>query len=834
LAQQHGRGQRNVQKATGQKNHILFKEENMMKSFFKKLSLVMALAMVVSLVAPAGSAFAAEAGIALQGTKTLVTEYDVEVGEEVVDFCFLGAPADWKTTYKWSSDNEAVATVNTAGKVTALKDGVANITITAGADASYKYSVKVTVGAGEVDLTAFEAAQVSDSKLTLTFADTTITKEKLAAGLSTYFYVGNVKVNYPVFKVNSVKNGVAEVESYVLFTDGTTYGFTYGDKSAEFTAAIGEVAYVTAKYACAGVDYAAYVGQNTKVTATLFNAKGIDITKSAKGYVTYALVTESTNGDYWPAGATGEFYFNTANVAAQVKATYMTGKYDEMYNPIAGPDTVISLYSTNMPKYDIDATQAPVATITTNTAAIDWSKASTVIALNDDRNSASVEKLVVKLKDNRGNDKVVTTDTANGTFTFKSTNDSVLYVAADGTIMTNKPGEVSVLVYFTLNEANAQPKVVAVVPVYVKDARDGVTLEPSKTAEVLSTAAGYNTTTFKFTVKDQLGAKIDARNFELWCNNANSLPTGAKSAPAATWAKTGTGEYTVTVSASVDNLPANANGYTYTYTVKLNWWLTKTFSVTVRKPVEANGATVVSGYKLEFAGATDIKTLGNTASATVNALQTTATLYLLSNNVKYGTESLSVKPASISDMKVGQYYYTIAKDGSLIDVNNNACVNTVGGKVVVDLTKIGTDGVVDKSKLGKGTYTIVVYKAEGTTVGATASTFYQVTSGSVTVGDTQDTMSYIGRNGDNFVPAGTTLETIVKTKFKFQIGNVTLDSASKYDANNITVTVNANTVSGGTVAYINSVTFMKQVGTNNGKPVYMKYTVNVNDYVNFK
>ncbi|MBO5178399.1 MAG: hypothetical protein J6C07_13180, partial [Lachnospiraceae bacterium] len=36
---------------------ILLKEENMMKSFFKKLSLVMALAMVVSLVAPAGSAF---------------------------------------------------------------------------------------------------------------------------------------------------------------------------------------------------------------------------------------------------------------------------------------------------------------------------------------------------------------------------------------------------------------------------------------------------------------------------------------------------------------------------------------------------------------------------------------------------------------------------------------------------------------------------------------------------------------------------------------------------------------------------------------------------------
>ena len=44
----------------------------MMKSFFKKLAFVMALAMVVTLAAPAGSALAAEAGVSLQGTKTIV------------------------------------------------------------------------------------------------------------------------------------------------------------------------------------------------------------------------------------------------------------------------------------------------------------------------------------------------------------------------------------------------------------------------------------------------------------------------------------------------------------------------------------------------------------------------------------------------------------------------------------------------------------------------------------------------------------------------------------------------------------------------------------------
>ena len=142
----------------------------MMKSFFKKLSLAMALAMVVTTMAPAGSAFAANAGIALQGTKTVVTEYNVEIGEDkAVDFCFIGAPADWKTTFVWASDNEEVATVDQAGIVTGLKDGVANITITAGADASYKHAVKVTVGKGEAKAYDFEIAQIDTVTAKLTF-----------------------------------------------------------------------------------------------------------------------------------------------------------------------------------------------------------------------------------------------------------------------------------------------------------------------------------------------------------------------------------------------------------------------------------------------------------------------------------------------------------------------------------------------------------------------------------------------------------------------------------------------------------------------------------------
>ena len=53
----------------------------MMKSFFRKMAFVMTLAMIVSLTAPAEWVYAAEGGIALQGKKNVVTEYELKMAE---------------------------------------------------------------------------------------------------------------------------------------------------------------------------------------------------------------------------------------------------------------------------------------------------------------------------------------------------------------------------------------------------------------------------------------------------------------------------------------------------------------------------------------------------------------------------------------------------------------------------------------------------------------------------------------------------------------------------------------------------------------------------------
>ena len=121
-----------------------------MKSFFKKLAFVMALAMVVSLAAQ--SAFAAtEFTYAEQkdgkwaGTGK-VSSLAMKAGDKV-DLGFIGVKDYKNYTLKWESSNEAVATVDKNGVITAVADGVAKVELKVGDGADYTSSpVVVTVG----------------------------------------------------------------------------------------------------------------------------------------------------------------------------------------------------------------------------------------------------------------------------------------------------------------------------------------------------------------------------------------------------------------------------------------------------------------------------------------------------------------------------------------------------------------------------------------------------------------------------------------------------------------------------------------------------------------
>ncbi len=97
----------------------------MKKSFFKKLSFVLALAMIVSVIAPAAGAFAAADPTVNTSKKYLFlgesgkNEYDFNVKNKIKG-----------STYEWSSDNESVAVVDASnGYTTAKSVGTATISL---------------------------------------------------------------------------------------------------------------------------------------------------------------------------------------------------------------------------------------------------------------------------------------------------------------------------------------------------------------------------------------------------------------------------------------------------------------------------------------------------------------------------------------------------------------------------------------------------------------------------------------------------------------------------------------------------------------------------------
>lgn len=104
-----------------------------MKNFFKKLSFVMALALILTSLAPAGSASAASKMKMDKSSKILyLTEDNAQKTPDNYDFSIANKPKDWKTTltFKWSSSDETVATVKAGGVTQAVGVGTTTISCT--------------------------------------------------------------------------------------------------------------------------------------------------------------------------------------------------------------------------------------------------------------------------------------------------------------------------------------------------------------------------------------------------------------------------------------------------------------------------------------------------------------------------------------------------------------------------------------------------------------------------------------------------------------------------------------------------------------------------------
>lgn len=97
----------------------------MKKNFFKKLSFVLALAMIVTALAPAAGVFAAAKPKLNSKDKTLFLSVD---GKDEFDFNIANKKTGW--SYKWTSANKKVATVNAKnGVTTAVGAGKTSVSV---------------------------------------------------------------------------------------------------------------------------------------------------------------------------------------------------------------------------------------------------------------------------------------------------------------------------------------------------------------------------------------------------------------------------------------------------------------------------------------------------------------------------------------------------------------------------------------------------------------------------------------------------------------------------------------------------------------------------------
>lgn len=222
----------------------------MKKNFFKKLSFVLALAMIVSVLAPAAGVFAKAAP--KLNAKTVYLQLDVANKNEF-DFNIANKQKGWK--YLWSSASENVADVN-------AKNGV----VTAAGVGSTKVSVVITDKDGEEvdELTATVYVRDNIKDLTITNKPA---EDKVAVSVENDFNRSYTTVAGSTKKTSGVTRwSVADKDGKV------TTSATINASNGKFVASAAGTYTVTARAFQSNAKYTSWLSDNAKyasyVTAT--------------------------------------------------------------------------------------------------------------------------------------------------------------------------------------------------------------------------------------------------------------------------------------------------------------------------------------------------------------------------------------------------------------------------------------------------------------------------------------------------------------------------------------------------------------------------------------
>ena len=385
----------------------------MKKNFFKKLSFVLALAMIVTALAPAAGAFAAKAPKLNASTKTLHLGVD---GKDEFDFNISNKVTGWK--YLWSSANEDVVSVN-------KKNGL----VTAEAAGTTKVSVVITDKDGEEvdELTATVLVRDNIKELTIT----NLPKDgKVAVGAEHDFNRSYVTV------ANKTKGSQAITRWSVDPSEGATIndkGVFTATKAGEYT--ITARAFQSkAKYTSWLADatkYASYVTSNeatykVTVAASMVKAEQVDLD-------TFKVTFDSAVTDAATKLSVFTLY-GTAEVSNTIKKVTMSADNKEatvdMYVPFVEEKTILVKYpevaNVQFVAAKAAASEVTKIEITTTTVAVGTAKEIGVKFLNKDGVDLAKSDLYTRL-------------------TWASSNSAALMTGSDHKLIMFKVGDTTTL-----------------------------------------------------------------------------------------------------------------------------------------------------------------------------------------------------------------------------------------------------------------------------------------------------------------------------------------------------------------------------------------------------
>ena len=728
----------------------------MMKSFFKKLSLVMALAMVVSMMAPAASAFAAD-DLIIAGQKEAKAdakeEYSVEVDDEV-DFKFYNAAAGWQDLYKWESSDETIAKplVNEKGeqdgRFEGLKDGEVEVTLTIG---EQKATVKLVVGEGAEVALAYEPVQKSHNTVSFVFnknVSYTIADVKL-----TKMY-GDYPINWPI-SFFECKDNVVTISTYVDFEDGDKYIIAIGaeDEGTPFTTTIGAVDEIQVSFKSTGksaeevgVAYAPLDSDDAEIPVYLsykLFANGVDVTnakKYANGEMSYAFGVENDKADV----DENILYFEDYTAGAVVLVPTFTYDVDGEDVPFTG--AAFGVPATPVPAYGID-TFVEWTIVKEGDTKIDWSKPVHSFPAFDDAKKDHTIAVLVKdtlgkyyvfpdeavdgLTDGYkyGNNDVLlfsdiedtNDDAADYRLEFKSTNDNTMFVGNDdGSITTIGEYKTAVLVsLYDTNDDDVEYLVrhLNALTVDVTEARkvNKITATVGFTAlpYVVNGADSLREGKITFKVVDKYGDAFDVPAGKLEIKTTFDKEGFSEKTLTATAVSGKVGEYEVTVDGA-DFTYLNKKGGTEVissikYTVSVKDTNAKDdFTIKIEEPKYDGENIKVEAYK---ATASNIEQKIDNSSK-LGDLTKTITVNELSNGLIVGVkdENITLLTNGSPLLKDGKYELTLTADQAEIgDVF--VVVYGPNGQAVSNQTVTGTAGA----------YTFCAAKTEEKTVNASGA-----------------------------------------------------------------------------------------------------------------